>query len=175
MPPPPAPGTQDENSPSHSTHPGSTTASQYDRRRPLPTDADDTPPIAASPSKKVSRPERVLPWPSHIPTNGMLIGTSRSKLQPVRMARLRAQEHIDPDFFFAQPLDDFPLQQIFGKYPEAAKLVQQIRGVSGDWRIDTFTEQEEIAYKEALGYSTNAPLQFRGIHEMQMIQHAPPQ
>jgi hypothetical protein len=112
-------------------------------------------------SKAHARPaeNRRVAWPTDAPQDAQLKGTSRSALQPVTQARLRAQERVDPDWIFAQPLQDFPVAEIFGTYPDAAKLIKALRGISGDWRQDTFTEVEELSYKESMGYSPGAPSQ----------------
>jgi hypothetical protein len=112
-------------------------------------------------SKAHARPaeSRRVAWPTDAPQDAQLKGTSRSALQPVTQARLRAQERVDPDWIFAQPLQDFPVAEIFGTYPDAAKLIKALRGISGDWRQDTFTEVEELSYKESMGYSPGAPSQ----------------
>ena len=140
----------DENSPSHSAMAGT-------RRGPEE--------ALKSPSKKAVRAERRVPWPQHIPVNDQLKGTSRSTLQPLTAARLRAQEHIDPDFLFVQPLDDLPIKQMFAAFPEASKYATENRGISGDWRTDAFTEAEEAAYKESMGFTPGAPNQARAVQD----------
>jgi len=140
--------TGDENSPTHSSAVGGV------RGR-----ANDMP----APAKKGPRSERRVPWPAHVPTDQQLVGKSRSQLQPTTVKRLMAQEHVDPDWIFAQRSDDFPITKIFGDTPEALKLARAMRDASGDWRADTFTEAEEMAYKDSMGFAPGAPSQAKAI------------
>lgn len=102
---------------------------------------------------------RRFDWPVSIPNDTQLKGTSRSQLQPYTERRIAAQADVDPDVIFRQEVCEFPLTQIFQKYPGALKLITQARGLSGDWRNDTFTTEEEADYKAQMGFTVIGPSQ----------------
>ena len=145
-------------------------ASEANRKRhrdptvsPTPS-AKSTGSNADASAKKKQRPEGAIPrldfkWPAHVPTNAELKGESRSKLVPWTLKRIRAQDTVDPDLIFAQPEGDLPLSQIFARFPAAVARCRQARGLSGDWRDDTFTREEERQYKEELGLKHLGPSQ----------------
>lgn len=110
------------------------------------------------PSAKKNRRERA-PWPAHAPLDSQLKSQSRSAVQPLTEKRVRAQETVDPDLIFQQNEGDFPLQTIFAAYPDALRKIRGMRGLSGDWRTDTFTAAEEAAYKKDMGFALQGPSQ----------------
>ncbi|CUG91056.1 protein kinase, putative [Bodo saltans] len=100
-----------------------------------------------------------IEWPSDVPTNVVLKGKSRSAMAPLTTARTKAQECFDPDFIFQQPKGELPLHTIFANFPKALKAIAAIRGSSGDWREDTFTQEEEAVYKQEVGILHVGPSQ----------------
>lgn len=125
-----------------------------DASAPLPNNA-------ASASATVDYTKRRLyNWPISVPTDNMLKGTSRSQLQPQTEKRIAAQAEVDPDLIFRQEtMTEFPLAQIFAKFPSALKVISQNRGLSGDWRNDTFSAEEEAQYKADMGFTVMGPSQ----------------
>jgi hypothetical protein len=91
--------------------------------------------------------------PSNIPSNAALSTGKRRPHDDLIRARIEAQDTIDPDLIFAQPRDDFPLEHIFSGYPKVLEKLAQNRGMSGDWNVDTFTQEEENKYKVDMGYT----------------------
>jgi hypothetical protein len=89
-----------------------------------------------------------VPWSSYIKLVDAQ-GTRESRRLVERMTerRVAAQAHIDMDVFFRQDTRDMPLGQIFRNHREALAAVAHSRGLSGDWRTDTFTPEEELQYK----------------------------
>ena len=92
-------------------------------------------------------------FPSNIPNNTALSTGKRRPHDDLVRARIHAQDTIDPDLIFAQPRDDFPLEHIFRGYPKVLAKMAETRGMSGDWIADTFTLDEEMKYKEDMGYT----------------------
>jgi hypothetical protein len=110
---------------------------------------------AATPKGKKVRIE----WPTDVPTNVMLKSKSRSAVAHLTTARTKAQQCFDPDLVFQQPKGELPLHTIFANFPKALKAIAAIRGSSGDWREDTFTQEEESAYKQEVGILHVGPSQ----------------
>lgn len=98
-------------------------------------------------------------WPAQVPTNNALKSNSRSKIAPLTMKRVAAQESVDPDLIFSQNPGELPINAIFAQYPKALKSVSAVRNASGDWRSDTFTPEEEQMYKADLRFSFFGPSQ----------------
>jgi hypothetical protein len=98
-------------------------------------------------------------WPLTVPTNAQLKADKRSAVAHLTTARVKAQDGVDPDLLFAQPLGEFPLQSVFFKFPEALKSIAASRGLSGDWRNDTFTAEEEAQYKRDMMFVHLGPSQ----------------
>lgn len=113
---------------------------------------------ANSPPPAKAKRQRVE-WPADVPTNQLLKSNSRSKVAHLTAKRVAAQQGVDPDLIFTQNRGDLPLNVIFASYPKALKSVSAVRNASGDWRTDTFTVEEEVAYKRDLGYVHCGPSQ----------------
>lgn len=111
-------------------------------------------------SPLAQRAKRVkVEWPADTPTNTMLKSNSRSKVAHLTARRVAAQQSVDPDLIFLQNSGELPLQAIFSHFPKALKSVAAARNASGDWRNDTFTAEEEHAYKRDLGFVHVGPTQ----------------
>ncbi|AAZ12040.1 chromosomal passenger protein [Trypanosoma equiperdum] len=124
----------------------------------LPLTAGD----AAAGQGSMAPPEHIrkrIEWPATVPTNSALKSNSRSRVANLTTKRVAAQERVDPDLIFMQNPEELPLHTIFAKYPKAVESIAALRGGSGDWREDTFTEEEEILYKRELRYSHMGPSQ----------------
>ncbi|CCW68193.1 unnamed protein product [Phytomonas sp. Hart1] len=98
-------------------------------------------------------------WPAGVPTNNMLKSNSRSKVVPLTVKRVAAQQTVDPDLIFSQNTEELPLSVIFAHFPKALKSISAVRNASGDWRADTFTHEEEQFYKRELGFEFLGPSQ----------------
>ena len=117
---------------------------------------------SSPPSSPVSDPykRRRVEWPSSVPTDNQLKGNSRTQLQPYTERRIQAQAQVDPDLIFSQDTSiEFPLTTIFARHPAALKLISQTRGLSGDWRKDTFSSDEELQYKKDMQFDPIGPSQ----------------
>ncbi|EPY35688.1 chromosomal passenger protein [Strigomonas culicis] len=113
----------------------------------------------SSASPIVQRKKQKVEWPSDVPINNALKTNSRSKVAHLTAARVAAQEGVDPDLIFTQNSGELPLHRIFAAFPKALRAIQATRNASGDWRADTFTEEEEQLYKKELKYTTLGPSQ----------------
>lgn len=122
-------------------------------------------------NKKRSRQE--FQWPAGLPTDDQLKPpppptdgskqpSVRSMLQPLVEQRIRAQDGVDPDFIFRQTPGEFPIMDIFKAYPSALRKINTVRGLSGDWRNDTFTVEDERRYKQAMRFNRIGPSQALG-------------
>lgn len=100
-----------------------------------------------------------IEWPMGVPRDDKLRSNSRSAVQHLTERRIRAQQGIDPDLIFQQDGSDFPLMKIFTAHPKALKKIHQVRGLSGDWQTDTFSAQEEDAYKADMKFEFVGPSQ----------------
>ena len=100
--------------------------------------------------------------PPPAPTDGSKQPSVRSMLQPLVEQRIKAQDGVDPDFIFRQTPGEFPIMDIFKAYPAALRKINTVRGLSGDWRNDTFTVDDERRYKQAMRYHRTGPSQALG-------------
>ncbi|CCW61503.1 unnamed protein product [Phytomonas sp. EM1] len=116
------------------------------------------PKVASSPTPPQHKRAKVE-WPASVPTNNMLKSNSRSKVAPLTVKRVAAQQSVDPDLIFNQNTEELPLSIIFAQYPKALKSISAVRNASGDWRADTFTQEEEQLYKRELGFEFLGPSQ----------------
>lgn len=94
-----------------------------------------------------------IEWPSEVPTNAALKSNSRSKVAHLTARRVAAQENIDPDLIFAQNNEELPLHTIFASFPQALSSISAVRKASGDWRSDSFTQEEEQLYKKEMHFT----------------------
>ena len=115
--------------------------------------------VSANSTPKNKAKKTRVEWPLTVPTNAQLKADKRSAVAHLTTARVKAQDGVDPDLLFAQPLGEFPLQSVFFKYPEAMKSIAAARGLSGDWRNDTFTIEEEDLYKREMVFAHRGPSQ----------------
>lgn len=114
-------------------------------------------PLVGDVSKKRRREK--IEWPQSVPVDAALKSKSRTAVEHLTEARCAAQSCVDPDLFFAQPPGEFPVMQVFGRFPEIKKMVSEIRTLSGDWLKDTFSAEEEREYKAAMGLTVIGPSQ----------------
>lgn len=99
-----------------------------------------------------------IEWPAAVPGNDALKVKDPRTVSHLTTARIAAQDGVDPDLIFSQPIGDFPLEQIFHKYPQAVQKLGN-RGMSGNWTADTFTADEECRYKREMHFVHTGPSQ----------------
>lgn len=116
---------------------------------------------ASSSDASRKRTRERLEWPATVPYDSALVSKSRSAVQHLTERRIAAQDGVDPDAIFRQPVEEFPIGPIFSKnHPDAVQeLLTRTRGLSGDWRQDTFSLAEETLYKQSLGFTVVGPSQ----------------
>ncbi|KAG8341463.1 hypothetical protein ERJ75_000737000 [Trypanosoma vivax] len=130
-----------------------------------PKEAENTPSATQDTTAQgcMAPPEKLVPkrleWPQDVPTDDMIKSTSLQKRSYIVAKRVAAQETIDPDLIFKQNTEELPLKEIFKKYSDSIKSLGALRGGSGDWRDDSFTEEEEGLYKRELGFVHVGPSQ----------------
>ena len=141
-------------------------------KRPRPDEAGSASrPGTPAHAKGAAGPRRrkEIAWPAGLPTDnelkpppvkeGQKPVSVRGLLQPLTEKRIAAQDSVDPDLIFKQPAGDFPLQAVFEAHPSALRKISAVRGLSGDWRNDTFTAEAEAKYKEEMGFTMLGPSQ----------------
>ena len=110
-----------------------------------------THPASESSETHVSFTYSVPTFSESVPPNEALVGSKREKASET-LLRLRNQSCVDPDLIFGTANYEVPLKRIFAKHKEASLFVNtDNRGISGDWCLDHFDADEEIAYKKAVG------------------------
>ena len=123
----------------------------------------------ATPAHMKARRRKEFDWPQGLPADndlkpkpqpeGAKPVSARAQLQPATEKRVEAQDGIDPDLIFKQQPGDFPLTTVFQAHPSAMRKISSVRGLSGDWRNDTFSAEMEAKYKADMGYTAPGPSQ----------------
>ena len=116
------------------------------------TENTDEPTHSATPGKTAK-------WPAGIPTDAQIKACERREAIAKGEKRVIAQSQVDPDLIFVQPRGEFPLRQMFAKYPKQLTKIDAARGMSGDWQNDNFTAEEEAQYKRDMHFNVVGPTQ----------------
>ena len=150
------PTTRGPAKPQPRTPKGKENQSELSRAGPgqVPKKLPDSP--SPTPKGKKRRMER---WAQGVPHNSALLSKKHSAVAIPSRVRIQAQDGVDPDLFFEQPRGEFPLLAIFAQHPDILKRITVSRGITGDWRSDTFTSEEEVMYKEEVGLVHIGPSQ----------------